>query len=82
MISQAFRIFEKSVQLIEGKMKNFSNTADAMIKDGRYDSRRIRRDVDDIERKWSDFHRSITEYHKSLDDSTKFFELTDDVSVN
>lgn len=82
MISQAFRIFEKSVQLIEGKVKNFSNTADTMIKDGRYDSRRIRREVDEVEQKWSDFHRSITEYHQALDDSTKFFELMDDVSEN
>lgn len=79
MISQAFRVFEKSVQLIEGKVKNFSNTADTMIRDGRYDSRRIRREVDDIEKKWSDFHNSITEYHQSLDDSSKFFELMDEV---
>src|SRR6218665_1622840 len=79
MLSQAFRVFDNSVQLIEGKVKIFSNTADTMIRDGRYDSRRIRREVDDVERKWSDFHRSITEYHQSLDDSSKFFELMDEV---
>ena len=74
MISQAYQLFEKSAQVIEGKVKNFSNTADTMIRDGRYDSRRIRREVDEVEKKWHDFHNSISEYRKALDESQKFFE--------
>ena len=79
MISQAFRQFEKSVQLIEGKVKNFSNTADTMIRNRHHDSRRIRHEVDEIERKWNEFHNSISEYHLALDDSSKFFEQTEKV---
>jgi len=51
LTAQAFRQFEKNVDLIEGKVRNFSNTADTMIRSGRYDSRRLRHEVDEVKRK-------------------------------
>ena len=61
-------------------MKNFSDTADAMIASGQYDSRRIKREVDEVKRKWNDFQNSISEYQRALDESQRFFELMDNVS--
>jgi len=81
LTAQAFRQFEKSVDLIDGKVNNFSNTADTMIREGRGDTRRLRREVDDVKRKWAEFHNSIGEYRQALDDSTKFFDQMDGVSI-
>jgi len=58
----------------------FSDTAERMMRDPRCDSRRLRREVDDVKRKWEEFHRAIAEYRNALDDSAKFFEQMDNVS--
>ena len=50
------------------------------MRDGRCDSRRLRRETDDVKRKWEEFHRAIAEYRGALDDSAKFFEEMDNVS--
>ena len=55
-------------------------TADRMIKDRHYDSRRVRHEVDDTEHKWITFYNTIKSYRMALDDSAKFFELMDGVS--
>jgi len=80
LTAQAFKQFEKSADLIDGKVSGFSDTAERMMRDGRCDSRRLRREVDDVKRKWEDFHRAIAEYRNALDDSAKFFEQMDNVS--
>jgi len=80
LTAQAFKQFEKSADLIDGKVNGFSETAERMIRDGRCDSRRLRREVDDVRRKWDDFHRAIAEYRNALDDSAKFFDEMDNVS--
>jgi len=80
LTAQAFKQFEKSADLIDGKVSGFSDTAERMMRDGRCDSRRLRREVDDVKRKWQDFHRAIAEYRNALDDSAKFFEEMDNVS--
>jgi len=77
MTSQAFQAFEKAADEIEGKVKNFMSTADRMIKDRHYDSRRVRHEVDDTEKKWIQFYNTIKSYRMALDDSAKFFELMD-----
>ena len=79
MTSQAFKNFENSVELIEKKIKNFVSTADAMIRDQHYDSRRIRHEVTEVEKKWAAFYASIGGYRSALDESTRFFELMDQV---
>jgi len=61
------------------QVAGFSDTADRMMHDGRCDSRRLRREVDDVKRKWDEFHRAIAEYRAALDDSAKFFEQMDNV---
>jgi len=80
LTAQAFKQFEKSVDLIDGKVHGFADTADRMMRDGRCDSRRLRREVDGVKQKWEDFHRAIGEYRNALDDSAKFFEEMDNVS--
>jgi len=80
LTAQAFKQFEKSADLIDGKVTGFSDTADRMIRDGKCDSRRLRREVDDVKRKWDEFHRAIAEYRNALDDSAKFFDQMDNVS--
>jgi len=79
LTAQAFKQFEKSADLIDGKVSGFSDTAERMMRDGRCDSRRLRREVDDVKRKWEEFHRAIAEYRNALDDSAKFFEQMDGV---
>ncbi len=80
MTSEAFKEFEKSVGIIAGKIKPFVSTAEMMIKDHHYDSRRIRHEVDELQKKWTAFHTSIGEYRGSLDDAAKFYNVWDDVS--
>jgi len=75
MTTQAFKQFEKNVQLVGARVKNFCGTADDMIKSGVHDSRRIRHEVDELKRKWDEFQKSIGDYNKSLDESRRFFEL-------
>ena len=79
MTSQAFKNFENTVQVIEKKINKFVSTADAMIRDQHYDSRRIRHEVDEVQRKWNAFYQTIAHYRDGLDNSTKFFELMDQV---
>jgi len=79
MTSEAFKNFEATVELIEGKIKNFVSTAEMMVRDRTHDSQRIRHEVDEVEKKWSRFYTSIHEYRAALDASTKFFVMTDKV---
>lgn len=81
MTLQAFRQFEKSVEPVEGKVRNFSNTADTLMRTRRGDDRRVRHDVDELKRKWNEFCKSIGDYRLALDESTRFFEQMDIVSV-
>ena len=80
LTAQAFKQFEKSADLIDGKVGGFSDTAERMMRDPLCDSRRLRREVDDVKRKWDEFHRAIAEYRNALDDSAKFFDEMDGVS--
>lgn len=79
MTSDAFRQFEASVQIIEKKINGFVGTAERMIREQCYDSRRIRHEVDQVQKKWVAFYTSIGEYRDSLDSSKKFFEIADQV---
>ena len=45
LTAQAFKQFERSVDLIDGKVAGFQDTAETMMRDGRCDSRRLRREV-------------------------------------
>ena len=81
MTSQAFKQFENSVQPIEKKIQTFVNTAEMMIREQHYDSRRIRHEVEQVQRKWTDFYTSIGEYRSSLDDSKGYFEHMDKVFI-
>jgi len=56
-------------------------TADHMIRDRHYDSRRVRHEVDDTEKRWINFYNTIKSYRAALDDSAKFFRLMEGVSV-
>lgn len=76
---QAFTQFENSLQGIENKVRGFSSTADKMIREEHFDSRRIKHEIQEVERKWDDFCNSIKLYRTALDDSTKFFEIMDEV---
>lgn len=80
MTLQAFRQFERSVEPVESKVRNFSNTADTLMRTRRGDDRRLRTDVDELKRKWNEFCNSIGDYRVALDESTKFFENMDNVS--
>lgn len=75
MMSDAFRNFEQTVQLVGKKIDSFVSTADTMIRDQHYDSRRIKHEVDQIERKWAAFQTSIADYRHGLDDAMAFFQL-------
>ncbi len=79
MMSDAFRNFELTVQLVGKKIDSFVSTADALIREQHYDSRRIRHEVDQIQRKWSSFHTSIADYRHGLDEAAAFFQLMDQV---
>ena len=80
-MSDAFASFELTISAIETKIKKFSTTADAMIRDQHYDSRRIRHEIDEVERKWAAFLAAIGDYRSSLDKSKKFFEMMDQVGM-
>ena len=79
MMSQAFASFEQTIGVIESKIKQFAATADAMIRHQHYDSRRIRHEIDEVERKWAAFLAAIGDYRSSLDKSEKLFEMMDQV---
>ena len=80
LTAQAFKQFERSVDLVDGKVRGFADTSERMMRDGRCDSRRLRRETDDVKRKWDEFHRAIGDYRAALDDSAKFFQQMDNVS--
>ena len=58
----------------------FVSTAETMIRVNHYDSRRIRHEVDTAQKKWQAFYQLIGEYREALNQSTKFFEVMDNVS--
>ena len=66
-------------QGIEKKVQKFVSTADLMIREQHYDSRRIRHEVDQVQKKWHDFYLCIGNYRKSLDKSTGFFKIMEEV---
>ena len=71
-----------NVQVIEKKLQNFVSTAEMMIKNHPNESRRIRHEIDEAQKKWTAFHTSIGEYSGALDKSTKFFEILEVVSIS
>ena len=79
MTSEAFKNFEATVELIEGKIKNFVSTAEIMVRDHTPDSQRIHHEVDGVEKKWSRFYTSIHNYRAALDSSAQFFQMMDKV---
>ena len=77
MMSDAFKTFETSTSAIEAKIKQFAATADVMIQQQHFDSRRIRHEIDDVKRKWAAFLAAIGDYRSCLNKSEKFFEFMD-----
>ena len=80
MTSQAFKQFEMNVQVIENKIQNFVSTAEMMIQNHPTESRRIRHEVDEAQKRWTAFYTSIGEYSGALEKSTTFFEILEVVS--
>ena len=74
MIAEAFGAFVKAADAVEGRVREFMSTADRMMKDPVLDSRRIRHEVDETERRWRTFYNSIRSYGAALADSAKFFD--------
>jgi len=74
MIADAFNTFVKAADSVEGRVREFMTTADRMMKDPQLDSRRIRHEVDETERRWKTFYNSIKNYGAALADSAKFFD--------
>jgi len=81
MIVQAFSAFVKAADAVEVKVSEFMSTADRMMKDPQLDSRRIRHEVDETERRWRTFYNSIKNYSAALADSAKFFDNWHAVSL-
>jgi hypothetical protein len=80
MIASTFQAFLNLADAVEGRMREFMGTADRMIRDKHYDSRRIRHEVDETDRRWKTFYNSIKNYENALADSIKFYKSWDDVS--
>jgi len=74
LIAEAFNALVKAADGVEGRVREFITTADRMMKDPALDSRRIRHEVDETERRWRTFYNSIRAYGLALADSAKFFE--------
>lgn len=79
MIVKSFQAFLGLADAVEGRMREFMGTADRMVRDKHYDSRRIRHEVDETDRRWKTFYNSIKNYEGSLADSMKFFKSWDEV---
>lgn len=82
MIIQAFVQLEKLADLIGERFKDFVGTADKMIKDRHYDSRRIRHEVDETEKRWNTVYNTIKSYRIALEASTKFFDVMHQVRIS
>jgi len=74
MIAEVFKKFVDAADSVEVRVREFMGTADRMMKDPQLDSRRIRHEVDETERRWKTFYNSIRSYGAALADSAKFFE--------
>ena len=74
MIADAFGAFVAAADAVEGRVREFMTTADRMMKDPQLDSRRVRHEVDETERRWRTFYNSIRNYGAALAESAKFFE--------
>lgn len=81
MIVQAFIQLEKLADLIGERFKDFVGTADKMIKDRHYDSRRIRHEMDETEKRWNTVYNTIKSYRIALEASTKFFNVMGEVCI-
>ncbi|XP_076451161.1 coiled-coil domain-containing protein 141-like [Babylonia areolata] len=81
MTAQAFNQFEKTVELIEKKIKDFISTAELMVQDEHYDSANIRREIDVLKNKWSTFHTSVRDYRSQLDNSILYFTLIEECEM-
>ncbi|RUS90398.1 hypothetical protein EGW08_001893, partial [Elysia chlorotica] len=78
MVSQTFKEFEKTVELIEDKIHKFISTAELMVQDKHYDSDNIRRECDVLRNKWSSFHTGVKDYRHDLDTSVLYFTLMEE----
>ena len=79
MIAKAFQSFLTLANAVEGRMHDFMTTADRVVRDKHYDSRRIRHEVDETDRRWKTFYNSIKNYETALADSTNFFKSWEEV---
>ncbi|CAG5126015.1 unnamed protein product [Candidula unifasciata] len=78
MTSQAFKEFEKTVEVIEEKIHNFIGTAELMVQDEHYDSDNIRSEAETLRNKWSTFHAGVKDYRSQLDASILYFTSIDE----
>ncbi|XP_025104045.1 coiled-coil domain-containing protein 141-like isoform X3 [Pomacea canaliculata] len=81
MTAQAFNQFEKTVELIERKIKDFISTAELMVQDKHYDSENIHREIDVLKKKWSTFHTSVRDYRTQLNTSVLYFTLIEECEI-
>ena len=73
--------FQDLADAVGVRVGEFMKTADRMICDGHYDSRKIRHEVDETNSRWKHFYDTLTKYKLALIDSLKFYDLHNQVGI-
>lgn len=76
--SIAFKQFEKTIQLLEQKVKIFCTTSDRTLSNSTIDSNLIKQDIADLEKRWSILSSNVAENRKLIDSSVALYQIIEE----
>ncbi|RZC41074.1 I-set and/or Spectrin domain containing protein, partial [Asbolus verrucosus] len=78
--SQAFVYFEKTVDLLQQRIKTFLDTGEKLLLERHAQSPHIQRHISQLQDRWDNFKRQVEETRNLIDLSIQFFALVDEAN--
>lgn len=76
--SQAFVFFEKTIELLEQRIKTFIESGEELLNTEHTSSVHIERELNEMRDKWNHFHEEVRESRRLINLSIEYFELVEE----
>lgn len=76
--SQAFVFFEKTIELLEQRIKTFVESGEDLLSSNHSSSPHIERELNKMKDKWKEFHEQVKESRRLIDLSIEYYTLIDE----
>lgn len=76
--SQAFVFFEKTIELLEQRIKTFIESGEELLDSQHVSSSHIEKELNEMRNKWEEFRKQVRESRRLIDLSIEYFLLVDE----